>query len=92
MSQVGKEIHLDGWATEFDLGTEGNIFPVKHNGGSNYGMCDYHYVGKADDNLRALVVGGHAVDGLATGLSDFGSVFGVANGLSFIGFRASCSK
>ena len=92
MSQVGKEIHLQGWTTEFDLGTEGNIFPGKHNGSSNQGMCDYHFVGNADDNLRTLIVGGGAFDGANAGLAYLRSDFGVGDVWTPLGFRASCSK
>ena len=92
MSQVGKEIHLEGWTTEFDLGTEGNIFPVKHNGGSNQGMCDYHYVGSANDNLRTFLVGGYAGDGMHAGLAYFVSNYSTSAVWAPLGFRASCSK
>ena len=92
MSQVGKEIHLEGWITEFDLGTEGNIFPVKRNGGSNYGMCDYHIVGNADNDLRTILVGGHSYDGANAGLARFRSDYDVDGVWTHFGFRASCSK
>lgn len=92
MSQVGKEIHLEGWTTEFDLGTEGNIFPVKCNGSSNQGMCDYHLVGGADDNLRTSLVSGNANDGPNAGLAGFRSHGSVNYSWEYAGFRASCSK
>lgn len=92
MTLAGKEIHLAGYTTEYDLGTEGNIFPIKHGGSTGSGMCDYHYVGSANDTLRTLLLGGAAKDGGGAGLGYFYSNYSVGFADAYIGFRASCSK
>lgn len=95
MSQLtlaGREIHLEGYTTEFDLGSEGNIFPIKHGGSTTSGMCDYHWVGDANNTLRTLLLGGGAASGGGAGLGHFDSRFGVGYAKATIGFRASCAK
>lgn len=92
MTQAGREIHFTGYTSEYDLGTEGNIFPVKHNGSTTTGMCDYHYVGSANDTLRTALLGGLAYSGGGAGLSYFCSDYGVGNAYANLGFRASCVK
>lgn len=92
MTLAGKELHLVGYTTEFDLGDEGNIFPIKHGGSTSSGMCDYHYVGDANDTLRTLLLGGYASYGGLAGLGYFYSINGVGTADAFIGFRATCAK
>ena len=92
MTLAGRELHLEGYTTEFDLGTEGNIFPTKHGGSTGSGMCDYHYVGDANNTLRTLILGGTANYGGDAGLGCFYSYGGVGNSYANVGFRASCAK
>jgi len=50
-------------------------------------MCDYHWTGNADTNLRTLRVGGSASYGSTAGFGCLYSSLGVSVSNSDVGFR-----
>ena len=92
MDQVGKELHQAGYSTQMDLGSEGNIFPIDIKGSTTTGLCDYHYVGTADEDLRSCQVGGYVNSWSPAGLFRFYSNDSLLVSWSLIGFRSSIFK
>lgn len=87
MTVAGKEIASDGYTKDFDLGSKGEIIPSVVGGSATTYMCDYHWCNAASTSLRTLIVGGRADNGGGAGLGSFGSLAGVGNVYSFVGFR-----
>mgnify|MGYP006903483379 CR=1 FL=1 len=75
-----------------DLGSEGNIFPIDIKGSTTTGLCDYHYVGTADENLRSCQVGGSVNAWSDAGLFPFSSDDSLLVSWSYFGFRSSIFK
>jgi len=75
-----------------DLGSEGNIFPIDIKGSTTTGLCDYHYVGTADEDLRSCLVGGDVGFWSFAGLFLFYSDISLLVSWSSFGFRSSIFK
>jgi len=75
-----------------DLGSEGNIFPIDIKGSTTTGLCDYHYVGTADEDLRSCLVGGGVDSWSDAGLFHFSSDHSLLVSWSLLGFRSSIFK
>ena len=86
--KVGEEIHQDGYTMSFDLGDAAHIIPHVMGGNTTQYICDYHWTGGRDKNLRTLFVGGDASNGAAAGLGSFDSYDGVSGAGANIGFRS----
>ena len=86
--KVGEEIHQDGYTKSFDLGDAAHIIPHVIGGDTTKYICDYHWTGGKNKNLRTLVVGGCADDGANAGLGHFDSYGGVSGAGAGIGFRS----
>lgn len=88
MEIAGHEIHQDGYTKEFDLGEAAHIIPESVGGNATKYKCDYHLTGARDTSLKTLLVGGRADYGQYSGLSLFGSLFGVLTSDMSFGFRS----
>lgn len=86
--KVGEEIHQDGYTKSFDLGDAAHIIPHVMGGDTTKYICDYHWTGGRDKNLRTLLVGGRALNGAHAGLGGFYSDSGVSDAWTSIGFRS----
>lgn len=86
--KVGEEIHQDGYTMSFDLGDAAHIIPHVMGGNTTQYICDYHWTGGRDKNLRTLFVGGHADGGADAGLGGFHSGLGVSGAWADFGFRS----
>ena len=86
--KVGEEIHQDGYTMSFDLGDAAHIIPHVMGGNTTQYICDYHWTGGRDKNLRTLFVGGRAAFGAAAGLGCFDSDGGVSDSWAHVGFRS----
>ena len=86
--KVGEEIHQDGYTKSFDLGDAAHIIPHVMGGDTTKYICDYHWTGGRDKNLRTLLVGGRALNGAHAGLGGFYSDSGVSDAWTGIGFRS----
>lgn len=85
---AGYEVAQDGYIKEFDLGETAEIIPSSCTGASatTY-ICDYHSCNATSTELRTLLVGGCAVNGVSAGLGFFYSNIGVGFANSDVGFR-----
>ena len=86
--KVGEEIHQDGYTKSFDLGDAAHIIPHVMGGDTTKYICDYHWTGGRDKNLRTLLVGGRADSGANAGLGSFDSAHGVSGAWANVGFRS----
>ena len=88
MTVAGTEIASDGYTKDYDLGETGEIIPSVVGGSTTTYMCDYHYCNASSTALRALLVGGSALNGGGSaGLGCFYSDNGVGNAYTTMGFR-----
>ena len=88
MTVAGTEIASDGYTKDYDLGETGEIIPSVVGGSTTTYMCDYHYCNASSTALRALLVGGSALNGGGSaGLGCFYSDNGVGNAYTTVGFR-----
>ena len=86
--KVGEEIHQDGYTKSFDLGDAAHIIPHVMGGNTTQYICDYHWTGGRDKNLRTLLVGGSANTRAGAGLGGFYTNNGVSTAGTIIGFRS----
>lgn len=86
-SVAGIEVAKDGYIKAFDLGRTGEIIPSEVGGSTTTYMCDYHWCNSGSTALRALLVGGNAYTGAASGLGRFNSHAGVGDATADVGFR-----
>ena len=86
--KVGEEIHQEGFTMSFDLGDAAHIIPHVMGGNTTKYICDYHWTGDKDKNLRTLIVGGCADSGAGAGLGGFYSADDVSHAWSTVGFRS----
>ena len=85
--KIAESTHSEGYVKSFDLGDTANIIVSSLGGSATTYMCDYHWTGNADTNLRTLLVGGHAYDGSRAGLGFLYSDGGVSLSHATVGFR-----
>ncbi len=67
---IGNEARESGWIKTIIGGEHGDIIPTEVGGGSTQRFCDYHYtnIPTSEESLRAVLVGGSAIDGSSAGL------------------------
>lgn len=92
MSVVATEVAIEGFTKYFDLGETGEIVPSVMGAGDFTYKCDYHWCNPRFTALRALRVGGYAIDDSNAGLADFNSNDGVGAAGSAVGFRCFSYK
>ena len=85
--KIAESTHSEGYVKSFDLGDTANIIASSIGGSATTYMCDYHWTGNADTNLRTLLVGGIADRGSDAGLGSLGSGSGVSISYATVGFR-----
>lgn len=85
--KIAESTHSEGYVKSFDLGDTANIIASSIGGSATTYMCDHHWTGNADANLRTLRVGGNAVVGSSAGLGCLSSYDGVSLSATYVGFR-----
>ena len=85
---AGIEKAQDGYTTQFDLGSRGDIIPSKVGGSATTYMSDYHWCNPSSTDSRLLPVGGYANNGSYAGLGSFASHYSVGFSNAACGFRA----
>ena len=86
--KVGEEIHENGYTKSFDLGDAAHIIPHVMGSNTTIYICDAHFTGSKDKELRTLSVGGNADSGKGNGLGYFYSLFDVNSfDIGSLGFR-----
>lgn len=85
--KIAESTHSEGYVKSFDLGDTANIIASSLGGSATTYMCDYHWTGNADTNLRTLRVGGSASYGSTAGFGCLYSSLGVSVSNSDVGFR-----
>lgn len=86
--KVGEEIYQDEYTKSFDLGDAAHIIPHVMGGDATKYICDYHWTGSKDKNLRTLLMGGCANYGVTAGLGYFYSSGGVSDVWAGVSFRS----
>lgn len=85
---VGNEHRSSGFFTKIIFGEDGEIIPSRIGGSSSQFFCDYHNTTiPKTEQLYALMVGGHAIQGVRNGLSHIDSNILPSSKISSVGSR-----
>ena len=85
---VGNEVRSRGFITKIIFGEDGEIIPSRIGGSSTQFFCDHHDTTiPKTEQLYAVMVGGHAIDGERCGLSYISSNVLPSSKISSVGSR-----